>query len=109
MSFILKVVDGYDQSPVDSDNACSLHADLTSVSFRRHEDGSATALCYVRDAVKTAAVPGFVEHEVRVSFIGRAYVMNEQGKTIQTFTSHTSGDPRFTETLFGKSPPLKVA
>jgi hypothetical protein len=90
MSFILKIVeDGF--SPVPSDNEHALWADVVSVHFSRHTDGSASALCWVREPVKTAEVPGFCEVEKRVSFNGTAYVMNEAGKTVSTFTARTSG------------------
>lgn len=92
MSFILKIVEGAG-SPVPSDNPHSLFADIVSVHFSRHTDGSAGALCQVREPVKTAEVPGFCEVEKRVVFTGTAYVMNEAGKTVSSFTARTSGDP----------------
>lgn len=92
MTFILKTQE-YDSSPVASDNPHCLYADITSVSFTRHGDGTATAHCYLREPVKTAQVPGFCEIEKIIGFTGTAFVMNETGKTISTFTARTSGDP----------------
>lgn len=91
MPMLLKIVDE-DRSPVESDNPHSVYADIMLCSFERHQDGSATARTYVRDSVKTAVVPGFSEHEVFVSFTGVAYLMNEQGRTVSSFTARSSGD-----------------
>jgi len=92
MTFILKTTDYLTGSPVASDNEHALYADVVSVHFRRFEDGSAHAHCYCREPVKTAEVPGFCEIQKTIMFTGVAYVMNEGGKTISTFTAHTSGD-----------------
>mgnify|MGYP006958835710 CR=1 FL=1 len=92
MTFILKTTERVLGSPVAADNEHCLYADVVSVSFRRHADG-AEALCYCREPVKTAEVPGFCEIEKRIVFTGVAYVMNENGKTVSTFTARTSGDP----------------
>jgi hypothetical protein len=92
MSFILKVMHTAEVSPVPSDNEFSLYADITSVHFHRHPDGSAEAHLWVCEPVKTAVVPGFCEVEKRVSFTATAYVMNEAGKTVSTFTARRSGD-----------------
>lgn len=92
MPLILKLVDD-NFSPVESDNPHSVYSDIMSCSFRRHPDGSATAVTYVRDAIKTAMVPGFTEHEKLIGFTGHAYLMNEQGRTISSFSARTSGDP----------------
>jgi hypothetical protein len=89
MAFILKTVE-HAHSPVDSDNECSLYADIVSVHFRRSVDGSAEAYCRMREPIKTAEVPGYHEVEKHIGFTGTAYVMNEQGKTIQSFTARTS-------------------
>lgn len=92
MTFILKTTqhDG-PTSPVGSDNEHCLYADIVSISFRREEGGAATAHCYLREPVKTAEVPGFCEVEKFISFTGCAYVMNESGKTVSSFTARTSG------------------
>lgn len=94
MAFILKVMHSYEGSPVPSDNEFSVHADLTSINFRRLPNGQAEALCYMREPIKTAEVPGFHEVEKCFVFSATAYVMNEAGKTVASFTAHTSGDPR---------------
>jgi hypothetical protein len=91
VAFILKTVES-EGSPVASDNAHSLYADIVSVTFRREEGGAATAHCWLREPVKTANVPGFCEVEKYISFTGAAYVMNENGKTVSSFTARTSGD-----------------
>ena len=101
MAFILKTVE-HAHSPVDSDNECSLYADIVSVHFRRQPDGSAEAFCYMREPVKTAEVPGYHEVEKRIGFTGTAYVMNEQGKTVQSFTARTSAQ-LFTATVAQKA------
>lgn len=93
MTFILKTTQTYDASPVGADNPHSLYADIVGVHFQRHEDGSATAVCDVREPVKTAEVSGFVEVTKNICFSGWAYVMNEAGKTVSTFSARTSGDP----------------
>lgn len=91
MSMFLKVVEE-EWSPVPADNVHAVYGDVTSCSFRRYEDGSgAEALIYCREPVKTAVVPGFHEVEKHVSFTGTAYLMNEQGRTISSFTAKTSG------------------
>lgn len=94
MTFILKVSKAI-QSPVSADNEHSLWSDVVSVHFTRHEDG-AEALLYCREPVKTAEVAGFCEIDKRVwlSSGDVAYVMNENGKTISSFTAIASGDPR---------------
>ena len=92
MTFILKTTDhGGPDSPVGSDNEHCLYADIVSVSFRREEGGAATARCYLREPVKTAEVPGFCEVEKFIGFTGVAYVMNEAGKTVSSFTARSSG------------------
>jgi hypothetical protein len=97
MTFILKTTEhAGPTSPVSSDNEHRLYADIVSISFRREEGGAATAHCYLREPVKTAEVPGFCEVEKFISFTGTAYVMNESGKTVSTFTARTSGDPNVT-------------
>jgi hypothetical protein len=94
MTFILKTTEHAGSwSPVGSDNEHCLYADIVSISFRREEGGAATAHCYLREPVKTAEVPGFCEVEKYISFTGTAYVMNEVGKTVSTFTALTSGAP----------------
>jgi hypothetical protein len=93
MTFILKVTNTYDQSPVGADNEHCLYADVVSVRFKRYDGGQAEAHCYCREPVKTAEVPGFCEIEKRIMFEGTAYVMNDVGKTVSSFTARTSGDP----------------
>lgn len=93
MAFILKTTESVQGSPVAADNEHALHADIVSVHFRREEGGVATAHCYVREPVKTAEVPGYCEVEKFFTFSGVAYVMNESGKTVSSFTARTSGDP----------------
>jgi hypothetical protein len=88
---LLKLVDEH-TSPVESDNVHAVYADVMSCSFVRHEDGSATARCYVRDEIKTAIVPGFSEHEKLIGFTGTAYLMNDKGRTVSSFTARTSGE-----------------
>lgn len=91
MTFILKVMSTPAWSPVPSDNEHSLFADIVTVNFSRDADGMGWALCYVREPIKTAMVPGFCEVEKRIQITDTAYVMNEDGKTISTFTAKTSG------------------
>lgn len=105
MTFILKVTETYDSSPVAADNPHSLYADVVAVHFKRHEDGSATAHCWIREPVKTAEVPGFCEVPKRVTFAGWAYVMNEVGKTISVFSARTSGDPKGPNAEHLRAPP----
>jgi hypothetical protein len=94
MTFILKTTEHAGaSSPVGSDNEHCLYADIVSISFRREVGGAATAHCYLREPVKTADVPGFVEVEKYISFTGCAYVMNENGKTVSMFTANASGSP----------------
>lgn len=93
MTFILKVMHGYDQTPVPADNEYSLYADITAISFIRQEQGFATAHVSMREPVKTADVPGFCEVEKHIDVCATAYVMNENGKTVASFTAHTSGHP----------------
>jgi hypothetical protein len=93
MTFILKVTENYDASPVGSDNPHTLYADVVAVNFARYPGGTAEATCWVREPVKTAEVPGFCEVQKCVVFGGWAYVMNEAGKTVSTFSARTSGDP----------------
>lgn len=92
MSFILKTIEAGDHSPLGSDTPHCLYADIVSISFRREEGGAATAHVWVREPVKTAEVPGFCEVEKHICFTGAAYVMNEAGKTVSSFTAKTSGD-----------------
>jgi len=92
MPMILKIVES-EGSPVASDNPHSVYADVMSCTFERL-DGSAMANLYIRDAVKTAMVQGFTDHEKHVSFNGTAYLMNEQGRTISSFTAYDSGSNR---------------
>lgn len=84
----LKITD--EGSPVPSDNEHSVYADVVACAFRRRKDGGEARL-YVREPIKTAMVPGFHEVERFVAFTGAAYLMNEQGRTISTFTARTSG------------------
>jgi hypothetical protein len=93
MTFILKVTQTYDASPIGSDNPHSIYSDIVGVHFQRNDDGSAMAVCDVREPVKTAEVAGFVEVTKNICFSGWAYVMNEAGKTVSTFSARTSGDP----------------
>lgn len=86
MSLILKVMHGDDEGPVSGDTH-SVYGDITSVTFKRMEDGSGQAHCYVREPVKTALVPGFCENERFIDIPANAYVMNDQGRTISTFTA----------------------
>lgn len=91
MAFILKTVEAVN-SPVASDDEHSLYAEIVSVHFQRLDGGAAMAHIWCREPVKTAEVPGFCEVEKHVSFTGTAYVMNEGGKTVSSFTARTSGD-----------------
>lgn len=93
MTFILKTTESYESSPVGADNPHCLYADIVSIGFRREEGGVATAVCQVREPIKTAEVPGYVEITKNICFSGYAYVMNESGKTVSTFSARTSGDP----------------
>jgi hypothetical protein len=108
MTFILKTTEHVQGSPVASDNEHMLHADVVSVSFKRYPDGSAQAHCYCREPVKTAEVPGFCEIEKRIMFTGAAYVMNENGKTVSTFTARSSGDPERDDNI-PSAPPARPA
>lgn len=86
MTLILKVTDACGPSLSPDDAEYGLFADIVSIHFRRFEDGSgAEALCYCREPIKTAEVPGFCEVEKRIVFKNAAYVMNENGKTISRF------------------------
>lgn len=91
MSLLLKIVES-ECSPVASDNEHFIVADVVSCAFRRFEDGSgAEARCGIREPVKTAMVPGYSEVEKLVAFTGTAYLMNENGRTVSSFTALTSG------------------
>ena len=105
MTFILKTTQTYAASPVGADNEHCLYADIVSVSFKRNEDGSAIAHCSVREPIKTAEVPGFVEVTKYICFTGWAWVMNEAGKTVSTFSARTSGDPDGPNAAHLRAPP----
>lgn len=96
MSLLLKVTHGGNSSPVASDNPCTVHSDVVSCSFRREKDEAGSwvgfADLWVREPVKTAMVPGFHENEKYVQFYGEAYLMNENGRTVSTFTAEPSYD-----------------
>lgn len=99
MPMLLKIVPA-DKSPVASDNPHSVYADIMSCTFKRHPDGTATAVTYVRDSVKTAQVPGFSDHEVLIGFDGTAYLMNDRGHTISSFTALSSCEQAATNPNF---------
>jgi hypothetical protein len=94
MTLLLKVISSADRSPVASDNPHGVYSDVVSCHFTRFDNGQAEAILYIRDAVKTATVPGYVEHLKSVIFNGDAYLMNGDGKTVSSFSALTSGDPR---------------
>lgn len=85
MSLLLKIMSNENIPDNDSRKTFNLYADIVSAHFNRHEDGSATAHLWVREPVKTAEVPGFVEVEKYVDVTGNCYLMNDNGKTIATF------------------------
>lgn len=86
MSFILKVMSNEDIPDNDARKTYCLYSDVDSVSFSRQSDGTAMAHLWVKEPVKTAMVPGFVEVEKHVQVTGNCYLMNENGKTISTFS-----------------------
>lgn len=87
----LKTMHGFDQNPGDS-NAHSVLADVTSCHFVHNDASESFARCYVREPVKTADVPGFVEHERFISLTGPAYLIGDNGKTVSRFVPrHTAG------------------
>lgn len=92
---IVKIMAG-DGLPDDDPRATfMLFADVRSVTFTRAADGSCMARMYVLDEVKTATVPGFSEHEVNADVRGNVYVLNDRGRTVETFNGGmpvTAGD-----------------
>lgn len=97
MAMFLKVMhDGADEflAEADSDATYSLYGDVVECHFKRFPpegDPShissikAEAFIRVREPVKTANVPGFVEVERHIVLDGDAFLMNEQGRTISKF------------------------
>lgn len=99
MTFILKVMHDAER-PLSADNEHSLYADIVSVHFSRQPIQTAssddpagapewdgTAHLWVRESVKTGDVPGVVELKKHVLFHGMAYVMNENGRTVSSFSA----------------------
>ncbi|AFU87651.1 hypothetical protein CcrKarma_gp134 [Caulobacter virus Karma] len=92
MTLIVKIMSGEDLPDTAPEKRFTLHAGVKSFHpvVQPPEAPGGQPYCYVRlyiaDPVKTAAVPGFVEHEVTVEAPGNVYVMNEAGKTIATWT-----------------------
>lgn len=84
---IVKIMSSENLPDDDPRKAHSLHDNVSNAHFYRQGD---MAFCrmWVRDDVKTAAVPGFSEHEVNAEVPANAYVMNASGKTISTFCAN---------------------
>lgn len=109
MGLIVKIMHSADEFPGSSDEPHCIYGDVVSIHFP--ERGAAQiARMWVREPVKTALVPGFVEHERFVDLTGPTYVMNEAGRTISTFRPIKPGGEqgarfygRTAETLPGSS------
>ncbi len=95
MPMYLKVLHSA-ETPEPARQPHSIYGDLVSCNFRHFKtleemhagDGTfafGEAKLWVRDPVKTAIVPGFVEHECNVILGGPSFLMNEQGRTFDTF------------------------
>lgn len=87
MTLIVKIMSDDNLPDDDSRKTYTMYGNVQSVSWVRQGDDYCFARMYIRDDVKTAAVQGFSEHEVRAD-IGsncNAYVMNDRGKTIGSF------------------------
>lgn len=80
MSLIVKFVHGANRPDDEESQPFSIYTDVTSAHFPPKDSG--IARLQVREPVKTALVPGFVENEVNVEITGPVYVMNESGRTI---------------------------
>lgn len=76
-----------------TDATYSLYDDVTSCHFRRDPDGSAWANIFCREPVKTAAIEGFAEVEKNIQVTGAAYLLNNQGRTIDKFILYPFGKP----------------
>ncbi|AXQ68327.1 hypothetical protein HOT99_gp290 [Caulobacter phage CcrBL10] len=92
MTLIVKIMSDENLPDTDPSKRFSLYAGVKSFHpiVQEPEVAGGKPYCYLRlyiaDPVKTAAVPGFVEHETCVDVDGNVYVMNEAGKTIATWT-----------------------
>lgn len=103
MSLLLKVTERPEPSPVASDEEHGIYGDVVTCYFTRAPSTPDDALTsdsriwigqarmYVREPIKTAQVPGFHECEKIVEFSGTAYLMNENGRTVSSFTAKPSG------------------
>lgn len=94
MSLIIKIMSADDLPDVSPYKGFSLHTDIASVTFvtqkgAEGEPDFSFARAYVTDKTKTAMVPGFCEHEqtLEIPPNTNVYVMNENGKTISSWTS----------------------
>lgn len=74
-----------------SEATYSIYDDLTSCHFKRQPDGSCWAHVWCREPVKTADVPGYAEVEKHIHLTGDAFVLNNQGRTIDRFILHPFG------------------
>ena len=91
MSLIVKIMSAEDMADENPQKSFTLYGDVASVTWIRNSDGAAFARMYVRDEAKTVSVPGFCEHEVCCDVPANAYVMNERGKTIASFSASVFG------------------
>lgn len=83
----LKVMhDGADEflATAQSEATYSIYDDIVSCHFRRGPDGE-WAHIWCREPVKTADVPGYSEVEKHIKLDGDAFVLNNQGRTIDKF------------------------
>lgn len=80
----LKTMHHFEDAPGDA-NEHSVLADVVSCHFVHNDASESYARCYVREPVKTADVPGFVECERYISLSGPAYLISDNGKTVSRF------------------------
>lgn len=85
---IVKIMSSENLPDDDPRKSYSLYGNISGVSWNRDLSGKVKARMYVRDDVKTASVPGFSEHEVFADVPANAYVMNDRGKTVDTFCAN---------------------
>lgn len=93
MSLMLKVMhdDHLNLPDDDARRPFGIFTDIVSAHFTHDADGVGHAKLWVREPIKTAQVPGFVEVEKNVVITGNAYLMNEQGKTVSAFCGSNPG------------------
>lgn len=84
---IVKIMSSENLPDDDPRKSFALYGNVASVTWVRQGE-YCFARMYVRDDVKTSAVPGFSEHEVLHDVTANAYVMNERGKTVGSFCAN---------------------